>query len=273
MDPIIPIPRALRLWGVVGAAVAGLFAVWMFFFPSLIPTHFAWVAEPRLAQAFIGAGYVFRTVFFLQFVFARNWLHIRWTFWGNLAFTGTLLLATLWHADEMNWRFLVAHLWILFYTFEPITMIFTAPLDPQARTAHLTSGGPLRPWFRRFLILVVGVFFLFGAMLIINPAWLDLRWPWDLNEFDARIMAAWLMGWAVWAGTMAMARDWDEVRLAGALGILFGVAVCATLIAFRPEFDLARSPTRAYAGLAVVFTLGMVFFTWRQERHRPARQP
>ncbi len=143
MDPIIPVPRALRLWGVVGAAVAGLFAVWMFFFPSLLPTHFAWVVEPRLAQAFIGAGYVFRTAFFLQFVFARNWLHIRWTFWGNLAFTGTLLLATLWHADEMNWRFLVAHLWILFYTFEPITMIFSAPLDSQARTDHGRTNSTL----------------------------------------------------------------------------------------------------------------------------------
>ncbi len=62
------------------------------------------------------------------------------------------------------------------------------------------------------------------------------------------------------------------MRLAGALGILFGVAVCATLLAFRPEFDLVRSPTRAYAGLAVIFTLGMIFFTWRQERQRPARR-
>lgn len=173
MNPVIPVPRSLRLWGVVGAAVAALFAVWMFFFPSLVPSHFAWVVEPRLAQAFIGAGYIFRTAFFLQFVFAGNWLHIRWTFWGNLAFTGTLLLATLWHADEMNWRFLFAHLWILFYTFEPIAMIFSAPLDHESRTAHLSSGGPLQPWFRRFLILMVGVFFLFGAMLIINPAWLE----------------------------------------------------------------------------------------------------
>jgi membrane associated rhomboid family serine protease len=71
---------------------------------------------------------------------------------------------------------------------------------------------------------------------------------------------------------MAKAHDWDEVRLAGALGILFGVAVCATLLFFRPEFDFVRSPTRGYAGLAVLFTLGMVFFTWRQERHRPARR-
>ncbi len=271
MDPLIPVPRSMRLWGVIGAAVAALFAVWMFFFPSLVPTHFAWVVEPRLAQAFIGAGYVFRTFFFLQFVFARNWLSIRWTFYGNLVFTGTLLLATLWHADEMNWRFLFAHIWILFYTFEPITMIFTAPLYAEARNAHLSTGGPVLPWFRRFLILAVGVLFLMGAFLIINPQWLDLRWPWALNEFDARIIAAWFLGWAVWAGTMAFAQDWDEVRQAGALAILFGLAVSATLIAFRPEFDFARMPTRGYAGIAVLFTLAMAFFTWRQERRRPKR--
>ena len=269
VQPFVPVPRTMRLWGVIGAAVAALFAIWMFVFPSLIPSHFAWVAEPRLAQAFIGAGYVFRTAFFLQFVLVRNWLHIRWTFWGNLAFTGTLLLATLWHADEMNWRFLVAHLWIIFYTIEPITMIFSAPMTEDVRRLHLTSGGPIRPWFRRFLILAVGILFLFGAFLIINPEWLDLRWPWDLNEFDARIMAAWFMGWAVWAGSMAFARDWDEVRLAGALAILFGVAVGVTLVAFRPEFDFARTPSRGYAAVALVFTLAMAFFYWRQERHRP----
>lgn len=271
-QPFVPVPPAMRLWGLIGALVAALFAVWMFFFPQLIPSHFAWVAEPRLAQAFIGAGYVFRTFFFLQFVLGKNWLHIRWTFWGNLAFTGTLLLATLWHADEMNWRFMVAHVWIIFYTFEPITMIFTAPMGEEVRRLHLTSGGPILPWFRRFLILAVGVLFLFGAMLIINPNWLDLRWPWHLNEFDARIIAAWFMGWSVWAGTMVMARDWDEVRLAGALAILFGAAVSVTLVAFRGEFDFRDAPTAGYAAIAVLFTVLMALFVWRQERRRPVRQ-
>jgi hypothetical protein len=270
MDPFVPVPRSMRLWGALGALLAAVFAIWMFFFPDLIPAHFAWVAEPRLAQAFIGAGYVFRTAFFLQFVFAKNWLHIRWAFWGNLAFTGTLLLATLWHADEMNWRFLMAHLWIIFYTYEPVTMIFMAPMDEEVRRLHLTTGGPILPWFRRFLILAVGLFLLVGGFLIINPGWLDLRWPWDLNEFDARVIAAWFMGWAVWAGTMVKAKDWAEVRLAGAFGILFGASLSVTLIAFRSEFDFGRAPTLGYGLIAVLFTVIMAFFYWRQERRRPS---
>ena len=53
--------------------------------------------------AFIGAGYVFRTAFFLSIAFGRDWTQLRWMFWGNLAFTATLLLASFWHAEEFNW--------------------------------------------------------------------------------------------------------------------------------------------------------------------------
>ena len=54
-------------------------------------------------MAFIGAGYIFRTAFFLNAAREGNWVRLRWIVWGNLVFTGTLLLATYWHADEFNW--------------------------------------------------------------------------------------------------------------------------------------------------------------------------
>ena len=110
-------------WGVLGATAAGTFAIWMFFFPDSIAEKFAWDVHPRMAQAFIGAGYVFRTAFFLSVAFGRDWTRLRWMFWGNLAFTGTLLLATFWHAGEFNWdpaQTPVAHLWLILYIFEPV---------------------------------------------------------------------------------------------------------------------------------------------------------
>jgi hypothetical protein len=73
----------------------------------------------------------------------------------------------------------------------------------------------------------------------------------------------------VWAGTIGFARDWDEVRLAGGLAVLWGVSVCLTLLFFRSEFDFGRAPTMGYAGIAVLFTLGFAFFFWRQETKRP----
>ena len=90
-------------WGLLGATAAATFAVWLLFFPHFVPDNFAWDVQPRYAQAFIGAGYIFRTLFFLNAAPEGNWVRLRWIVWGNLAFTGTLLLATFWHADQFNW--------------------------------------------------------------------------------------------------------------------------------------------------------------------------
>ena len=87
-------------WGLLGAAAAAWFAVWFLFFPEYVPPYFAWDIEPRFAQVFIGAGYVFRTFFFLNAAFERSWVRLRWIVWGNLVFTGVLLFATYWHAAE-----------------------------------------------------------------------------------------------------------------------------------------------------------------------------
>jgi hypothetical protein len=76
-----------------------------------------------------------------------------------------------------------------------------------------------------------------------------------------------MLGWAVWSGTMAFARDWDEVRIAGGLAILNGGAVLAASLASLGEFDSPRAPSFLVA--VAILTAGMAFFFWRQERARP----
>jgi hypothetical protein len=70
-------------WGVLGASAAATFAVWMFFFPDSIAEKFAWDVHPRMTQLFIGAGYVFRTAFFLSIAFGKDWTKLRWMFWAT----------------------------------------------------------------------------------------------------------------------------------------------------------------------------------------------
>jgi len=73
--------RTQQAWGAAWAAAAAWFAVWMRFFPQFVPTHFAWDAQPRFAQVVIGAGYIFRTAFFLNVAFEKDWLRLRWIVW------------------------------------------------------------------------------------------------------------------------------------------------------------------------------------------------
>jgi hypothetical protein len=268
---IVRPPKAQVVWGLLGAAAAAWFAIWMLFFPQYVPPYFAWDAQGRYAQAFIGAGYIFRTAFFLNVAVEGNWLRLRWIVWGNLVFTGTLLFATYWHLAEFHWNPLetpLAHIWIVLYIFEPIVMIYLIPRGILRATAPAT-GGPLHRWFKPFLVFVTGIFLMNGLLIVVNPEFAATRWPWELNPLDARIAGAWFLGWSVWCGTMAFALDWDEIRRAVQLFILNGVALLATAVIFRDDFLPGRGTPYGYVGGLFVLTLVMAAFFVVQERRRP----
>lgn len=264
--------RRSRLgWGILGAAAAAWFAIWFLFFPQFVPTYFAWDIQPRFAQVFIGAGYVFRTVFFLNAAFERNWLRLRWIVWGNLVFTGVLLFATYWHAQEFHWNPFetpLGHIWIVLYIFEPVVMLYLIPRGTLAAPS-LTSGGPILPWFKRFLVLVAGLLLMNGLLIFVNPEFAASRWPWELNPLDARIVAAWFLGWSAWSGTMAFAGDWDEIRTAARLFILNGLALIAVTLAFRDEFLPGRGTAVGFALGVASMTVVMAVFHVLQDRRRP----
>jgi hypothetical protein len=259
-------PHSLRFWGIGGGLIAATFAVWMFFFPELAVSHFAWPVEPRLSQIFIGAGYVFRTAFFFSIAYELAWPRTRWAYWGNIVFTGTLLFATFWHIDRFNWFFVTAHVWVILYIVEPVTMLYLVPRAPEAWTAVTTPRGPVRPALKWFLVAETAILLTFGLLLVFNPEFADLRWPWPLNPLDARIIAAWFLGWAAWAGAMAFATDWDEIRIPAGLNLLFGLTLIATFIVFFPLYDFSRPTTAVFMGGVVVLTAVMLFFAWRHER-------
>jgi hypothetical protein len=260
-------------WGILGATAALAFAIWMFFFPDSVARLFAWDVHPRLSQAFIGAGYVFRTAFFLSVAFERDWLRLRWLYWGNFAFTGTLLFATFWHAPEFNWdpsQTLLAHLWLILYIFEPVTMIYMVPRGMAALPAPAMSGPILRP-FRIFLIGATGLLLSDGLLLLINPEFTALRWPWELNPLDARIIAAWFLGWAVWLGTMALARDWAEIRLPSLLFLLNGAALLATIAVFNGEFRPGGTTGAYQWGIGALTVVMAIFVALQEVRRRRSR--
>jgi len=259
------------IWGYGGAAAAALFAFWLLFqtFPMDL---FAWDVRPRFAQAFIGAGYVFRTAFFVNAAREKDWLRLRWIVWGNLVFTGVLLLATFWHAEEFHWKpsqTLFGHIWVVLYIVEPVAMIYLVPRG-IFRAPGPTSGGPIHPLLKGFLILVAAMLLTNGLLLVLNPTFADTRWPWALNPLDARIVAAWFLGWSVWSGTLALARDWDEIRTAVRLFILNAVALLVVIAVFRDQFVPNRPTPYGFAIVLGMMTAVMVGFHMLQERRRPA---
>jgi len=263
--------RNQAIWGYLGAAAAAWFAIWMLFFPDQVADYFAWNVHPRYAQAFIGAGYVFRTFFFLNAAREGNWFRLRWIVWGNLVFTGTLLLATYWHLTEFHWppaQTPLAHIWIILYIFEPVAMVYLIPRGILFKEAPV-SGGQILTVFRTFLVLITGLLLMQGLFLVAQPEFANTRWAWELNPLDARIIAAWFLGWSIWCGTMAFATDWDEIRTATGLFVLNGAALLVTAVVFRNEL-LNRGTTIGYVAALVIMTGAMILFFYIQERRRPA---
>ena len=223
---------------------------------------------PRLVETF-------RTAFFLNAAFERSWLRLRWIVWGNLVFTGVLLIATYWHAGEFHWNPFqtpLAHIWIVLYIFEPVVMIYLIPRGTLSAPS-LTSGGPVSLWLKRFLVLVTGLLLMNGLLIFINPEFAASRWAWELNPLDARMVSAWFLGWSAWCGTMAFAQDWDEIRTAARLFILNGVALLAVTVVFRDELLPGRGTATGFGvGLAVMTGI-MIAFHVLQDRRRPIDQP
>ena len=259
----------LRQWGLGGGIIAAVFAIWMLFFPDYVKPYFAWPVDPRFAQMFIGAGYIFRTAYFLSIWRERAWYKVRWIYWGNLVFTGALLLATFWHAENFKWAFpfSTGHLWLFLYVAEPMAMIYLAP---RGQLPAPQTGGPIMPGLKRFLMIEASLLLAFGSLLVLNPDFAGVRWPWQLNPLDARIIAAWFLGWAVWSVTIAFASDWDEIRMAAQVNIIFGVALIVIVLVSLQLFDFSRVTSHFFAWVVAVLTLGMTYFYWRQERARPA---
>lgn len=273
---MLPKPRSITGIGVVQFFLALTFVVWLLFFPDT-GLNFAWPVRSRLTAMFIGASFILRTFLGYHLWRGKYWYRVRWVVWGNFAFLGTIFIATFWHIDEMNWRtnIVMAHVWVLAYIVEPVVLPFVEPHGPESHAPipPELAEGPLLPGLKNNFIGVAIVGATLGGLMLLNPAFLDTRWPWALDAFDARIMAAWPIGWAVWAGTLYYAKDWVEAKM-GVQGLLLFLSSHLGVWAITlSQYDPARHNRLTFGILVGALLILLAYSYWQQERARAARAP
>ena len=131
-------PKAQVIWGLLGAAAAAWFAIWMLFFPQFVAGYFAWDVHPRAARRSSAPATSSGRSSSSTPPARATGSACAGSCTGNLVFTGTLLFGTYWHLDEFHWNPLetpLAHIWIVLYIFEPITMLYLVPrgIAPRRR--------------------------------------------------------------------------------------------------------------------------------------------
>ncbi|MGE5073479.1 MAG: hypothetical protein ACM3MF_08635, partial [Anaerolineae bacterium] len=214
----------------------------------------------------------------------RFWYRIRWSIVGDLVFLSVLFVTTWWHVNEMNWHltgvsdglrifsFAIAHIWVLAYTLEPLTVHLLRPHSPEASApvpAEL-SEGPLLPILKGTLVALFFVGATTAALLFFNPDFANTRWPWELNPFDARIMAAWPAATAAWAVTMHGMQDWAEVKVGVRSLLLFVLALFVIWLVTFPGFDHTRNNGLTFGAGTGLLSLALLYSYWKQEVARRA---
>jgi hypothetical protein len=262
-------PTAITRIGVVQTILASTFVVWLLFFPSTA-TNFAWPIVPEVSAMFIGAGFIARAFLGVHLWRQQYWYRLRWQVWGNYAFLAVILVATFWHVGEMNWssNIWVAHIWVLAYTIEPLVLPLYEPRGEEVKAPipDELKQGPIFVGLKRVLLVgfVVGV--TLGLLLFINPEFMDTRWPWPLDPFDARIMAAFPILVGLWALYGYQATDWADIK-PGILGsLMFTTAVFGVWAYNLPNFDPNRENVIQFGVITAVFALLLGYYFFRQER-------
>jgi hypothetical protein len=281
-----PKPKGFNRVGIIQCFLAAIFVLWFLFFPQY-GTYFAWPVVPGLTALFLGAGFMLRSYFGYHLWRDKYWYTVRWSMNGDFAFLGILFITTWWHISEMNWdlqgvgnglrifSLVIVHVWVFAYTFEPLVIFLLHPREKDAHDpipANLSEGG-IQPVMKNALAAI----FLFGAalwaLLFFTPEFANLRWPWELNPFDSRIMSAWFAGSSVWAVTMYFMKDWAEIKVGVRALLFFILGLLAVWMIASPRYELNHTEIAGRQGLAFGFALGviavwLVFAYWKQEQAR-----
>ncbi len=266
---LYPKPSAISRVGLVQFFLASAFVLWLLLFPET-GTNFAWPITPAQSARFIGASFLLRAFFGWHLWRQKDWLYLRWSRWGNFAFLAILFLATFWHIDQMNWQsnIMVAHIWVLAYTAEPLVLWLVEPRAPEseARVPASLSEGAVLPGLKNLFMFMFVVGMGLGAILFIHPGFADTRWPWALTEFDSRVMAAWPVAIGVFSATMYSAEDWAEIKVGVQTILVYLVSIFVLwLLTFR-TFDPARHNVYTVGIAPAILIVLLGYYYWRQTR-------
>jgi len=277
-------PKGFDRVGVIQCFLAAFFVLWFLILPQQ-GKYFAWAVVPELTALFLGAGFILRSYFGYHLWRDKYWYTVRWSMFGDYAFLSVLFITTWWHVSEMNWELqgtssglrifslVITHVWVLAYTFEPLTVFLLHPRESEAE-APIDPGlseGELLPPLKTVLVAMFYLGAAFWALLFFTPEFANTRWPWALNPFDARIMSAWFAGVAVWSITMYFMKDWVEVKMGVRAILFFLVGLLGVWVFASSRYPLNDTEIAPKQGLIYGIALGvmvawLLFAYWKQEQ-------
>jgi hypothetical protein len=196
-DSLLPISRA-GLWLLLILAVAN--AGFLYLFPQLADTDYAWSIAPKINAAAIGAGYLAGVVATGAGVIAGRWSLVRPLVPGLVVLALFMLAATAIDGDRFRWDYPPTWMWTGVYAAVPFALALTWRLqggEGDGERKAEAERGALRAATGALGLVLLAI----GALLFANAGFLLDAWPWELTPLVARVVG----GWYLLAGTVLLA--------------------------------------------------------------------
>jgi len=219
---------------------------------------FAWTIQPPVTAAFLGSGYGAGLVLSVLALRVDAWDAVRVPYLTVLVFTWFTAVATFLHLDRMHVitpgegpvAVPAAWLWLVVYVVIPVGM---AVLLPRQRRAART-GVPDVPIPRALAVVLAVqglVLLVVGAALFVDPTLSARLWPWTLTPLTARVVAAWLLAFAIAVGLSVADGDLVRLRIATVAYTAFGLLQAFTVLRFRGEVQWSGTAAPVFVAMVV----------------------
>ncbi|RBY92941.1 hypothetical protein DQ241_02595 [Blastococcus sp. TF02A-30] len=244
-----PVHPAMRTLLGAFALLTALATIALYVLAGNTSETFAWTIQPPLTAALIGAGYAAGFVLVVLSLRDPVWAHSRVPVLTIFVFVVLTLVATLLHIDRMHFdddfgslsalAKAAAWFWLAVYVVIPVAMAVLVVRQERVPGDDPPPRHPVPLALRVPLALEAAVLVVVGAVIYVRPSTADRLWPWPLQPFTARVVAAWLLAFGLAACLAAVAGDLRRLRTSTIAYTVFGVLalVAVARYADTPDWD------------------------------------
>jgi hypothetical protein len=211
-DRIFPSTRILA--GIVTPILLAAFQI-LYFAPETSGERFAWEIQPAMMAAFMGAGYLAGTYFFLNIVFARQWHYVSIVFVSITFFTTGMLLSTILHWQRFDIGHFPFQAWLVLYIVFPLLVPFIWSRNNRTDPVMVENRDIAVPDVIRVVVRVIGtILALITIIGFIVPQLFIQVWPWELTPLTARVTAGWISLLGFGSLLLAAEKRWSSWQMA-----------------------------------------------------------
>jgi hypothetical protein len=186
-----------RLLAVIVVPILIMAFIYLYFLQPRSAELFAWEINPPIMAAFVGAGYLGGSYYFIRVIFERRWHRVAAGLWPVGAFVWFMFLTTILHWERFDKGHFPFQLWLAIYSATPFLIPIVwwrnRPADPGTPEA---VDATVPDWLRLLTGGIGAIFFAFALVCFLFPDFVAGFWFWKISPLMTRVLGGWsaLMG-------------------------------------------------------------------------------